>query len=58
MTSVDGLNQDGEGLEVKCHNCGMELPDGVKFCHECGEKQGRAIEAILSDQEIVEIAAG
>ncbi|MBN2208364.1 MAG: tetratricopeptide repeat protein, partial [Candidatus Coatesbacteria bacterium] len=42
---------------MKCANCGTELPDGVKFCHECGEKQGPAREALLSEQEVAEIEA-
>ena len=31
------------------------MPDGAKFCFECGEKQGPAREAIFSDDEIAEI---
>ncbi len=40
---------------MKCQNCGTQLPDGAKFCLECGEKLGPARQAILPEQEIAEI---
>ena len=42
---------------MKCHSCGTELPEGFRFCHECGEKQGPARQAIFSEDEIAEIEA-
>ncbi len=42
---------------MKCSNCETELRDDAKFCDECGEKQGPARAAILSDQEIADIEA-
>ncbi len=40
---------------MKCHNCGTELPEGFKFCHECGEEQRPPIKPIFSEEEIAEI---
>jgi len=40
---------------MKCHNCGIELSEGFKFCHECGEEQRQPLEPIFSEQEIAEI---
>ena len=40
---------------MRCQNCGTELPEGFKFCNECGEKQGPARQAILPDAEIAGI---
>ena len=40
---------------MKCHNCGAELRETVKFCGECGEKQGPVREAIFSEDEIAKI---
>lgn len=28
----------GAALVNKCAKCGVELPNGAKFCLECGEK--------------------
>jgi len=43
--------------QMKCHNCGTELPDNAKFCDKCGEKQWTGRQPILSDDEIAEIEA-
>ncbi|MBN2208561.1 MAG: tetratricopeptide repeat protein [Candidatus Coatesbacteria bacterium] len=40
---------------MKCPNCGTELPGNVKFCFECGEKQGPSRQPIFSSEEIAEI---
>ena len=31
--------QCGQPLSAACSNCGSELPDGAKFCLNCGQKQ-------------------
>ncbi len=42
---------------MKCSSCGTELPDGAKFCFECGEKLAFAKEPVLSADEIAQIEA-
>ena len=42
---------------MKCHNCGVELPEGANFCFNCGEKQGPSRRPIFSESEIAEIRA-
>jgi len=40
---------------MNCHKCGAELRENARFCGECGEKQGRPVEAVFSEEEIAEI---
>ena len=36
---------------MKCFNCGCDLPDGAKFCANCGTKQPE--EAVVTEEPIV-----
>ncbi|MBN2208219.1 MAG: tetratricopeptide repeat protein [Candidatus Coatesbacteria bacterium] len=40
---------------MRCHNCGAELRQSAKFCDECGQRQGRPMETIFSEEEIAEV---
>ncbi len=36
---------------MKCFHCGTELPEGARFCSECGEEQGFSEELIRKAKE-------
>lgn len=36
---------------MRCFNCGTELPEGARFCSECGEEQGFSEELIRKAKE-------
>ncbi|MBN1594007.1 MAG: AAA family ATPase, partial [Candidatus Coatesbacteria bacterium] len=42
---------------MRCVHCGTELPEGAKFCFECGAKQTPQSQLIFSDAEIADIRA-
>ena len=34
-----------------CVECGKEIPDGVKFCHDCGASQiGKSVEEKIASK--------
>lgn len=33
---MENLHQEETVTEVFCHNCGHSIPNGAKFCMECG----------------------
>lgn len=33
---INGVTQNSIQANIKCQNCGHEIPEGVKFCSNCG----------------------